>query len=312
MAFKSMLNIFRTLSAAAVSLGLTACGGSGAQEGQAEEAPVRTSVEVTHGVAGHLERTASFPATTRYSRKSAVTSPIAGFVAEALVTSGSVVEAGQTLFRLESKERRAVGGDTDEGSVDIKAATDGVVLGVSLSKGDYAAEGADLCAIAEFHSLVFDISVPFELRRLASAGDRCAIVLPDGGRLRATVRSTQATVVPASQAERLTAVAEGRTWLPEGLRATAVFNTGFGGGKGGLIVPQGVVQSDEAMTSHWVLRLTADGRARKVAVRVACRTASEIEVESDSLSTADCLIATGGYGLEDGDEVTVVRKEGGL
>ncbi|MGN0028348.1 MAG: efflux RND transporter periplasmic adaptor subunit [Marinilabiliaceae bacterium] len=307
-----MLNIIRTFTAAAVSLSLTACGGSGAQEGQAEEAPVRTSVEVTHGVAGHLERTTSFPATTRYTRKSAVTSPIDGFVAEALVTSGSVVEAGQTIFRLESKERRAVGGDSDEGVVDIKAAAEGIVLGVSLSKGDYAADGAALCAIAELNSLVFDISVPFELRRLAHAGDRCAIVLPDGERLRATVRATQATVDPASQAERLTAVTDGQTWLPEGLRATAVFNTGHGGGKAGLIVPQGVVQSDEAMASHWVLRLTADGKARKVAVRVVCRTASEIEVEADSLSTADCLIAAGGYGLEDGDEVTVTRKEGEL
>lgn len=312
MVFKGMLNIIRTISASAVSLILTACGGSEAQEGQAAETPVKTSVEVTHGVAGHLERTASFPATTRYTRKSAVTSSIAGFVAEALVTSGSVVEAGQTLFRLESKERRAVGGDTDEGLVDIKAAADGIVLGVSLSKGDYAAEGTDLCAIAELSSLVFDISVPFEQRRLAHAGDRCAIVLPDGERLRATVRATQATVVPASQAEQLTAVAEGRTWLPEGLRATAVFNTGHEGGKGGLIVPQGVVQSDEALASHWVLRLTADGRARKVAVRVVCRTASEIEVESDSLSAADDLIVTGGYGLEDGDEVTVIKKEGEL
>lgn len=313
MGFKRMLNIIGTISAAAtVALGLASCGNGGTQEEQTQEAAARATVEVAHVVAGHLERTVSFIATTRYTRRSALTSPMAGFVVDALVTSGTRVSPGQTLFRIESKERRAVGGDTDGGMVDIKAEAEGVVLGVSLGKGDYAAEGAALCSIAEIRSLVFDISVPFEQRRSARTGDRCAIELPDGERLRATVRATQATVVPTSQAEQLTAVAEGQTWLPEGLRAKAVFNTGHGGGKGGLIIPQSAVQSDEAMTTHWVLRLAEDGMAHKVAVRVVCRTASEIEVEADSLSTTDELIVTGGYGLEDGDEVTVVRKEGEL
>lgn len=300
------------MAATTAALGLASCGNGGALEEQTQEAAARATVEVAHGVAGHLERTATFIATTRYTRRSALTSPMAGFVVDALATSGTRVSPGQTLFRIESKERRAVGCDTDEGIVDIKAEAEGIVLGVSLSKGDYAAEGAALCSIAELGSLVFDISVPFELRRSARTGDRCAIELPDGERLRATVRSYQATVVQASQSELLTAVAEGTAWLPEGLRAKAIFRMADDDGGTGLIVPQSAVQSDEAMTTHWVLRLAQGGMARKVAVRVACRTASEIEVEADSLSAADELIVTGGYGLEDGDEVTVVRKEGEL
>lgn len=73
------------------------------------------------------------------------------------------------------------------------------------------------------------------------------------------------------------------------------------------VLPKSAVQSDEAQTEHWVMRLTNDSTAVKVPVSVGNSTTDSIEILSPTFSPKDRIIATGGYGLEDKARVTVIQ-----
>lgn len=67
------------------------------------------------------------------------------------------------------------------------------------------------------------------------------------------------------------------------------------------------MQSDEALTEYWVMKLSGDSTAVKVPVKVGNSSASEIEVNSEELSVNDRIVLTVGYGLEDGAKVVVAE-----
>lgn len=74
-----------------------------------------------------------------------------------------------------------------------------------------------------------------------------------------------------------------------------------------MILPRAAVQSDEALTEHWVMKLSGDSTAVTVPVTIGNSSASEIEVSSAELSVDDRIVLTGGYGLEDGAKVVVAE-----
>lgn len=294
-----------------IALCLAGCGMRNLSENKLSEELPRPAVTLTHGVYGHIERTTTFPATTVYQNKSVVSAPIPGFIAEMSVTAGMRVKAGQLLYKLESKERHAIGGAGDDGIIPIRVTRDGIVLDVQQQTGNYVAEGAALCTIVESESLIFEINVPGERRKEVRNGDKCTLELPDGTSLPAIVRQTLVSMNTVSQSERVIASANA-PFLPEGLRVNAVFSVSPRTDKKGMILPESAVQSDETLSRHWVMKLGGDSTAVKVPVEIVGSNSSEIEVLSDSLSPQDGIILTGGYGLESGSKVAVVKEEAAL
>lgn len=281
---------------------LSACGSKGAGEETEAQEP-RTCVSLTRCVRGHIPQNVSFPSITAYQRKSQALSPVSGFVREIRVVPGSDVAAGECLAVIESRERHAIGGVGEEGIVRIPALDGGFVLDVLCMEGDYVPEGAALCTVADPQSLVFEINVPFEKRSLARSGQPCTITLPDGSSFPSTVLRTLMTMNRASQSERMAVSAAGRR-LPEGLYAKAVFRTDRASEEN-LILPLAAVQSDEELSSHWVMKLSPDSTAVKIPVHLVGSTPEKAEVASDQLCPEDEIILTGGYGLEEGTKLTV-------
>ena len=124
---------------------LTAC--SDGQTEQASGTEPATEVTLTHPVRGCIPQETLLTATTSYQCKTTVTSPIASFVTEVQVKPGTRVQTGQTLYRLQSKERHALG--SNESLIDITAERNGIVLDVQAQPGSYAAEGTTLCTLVE-------------------------------------------------------------------------------------------------------------------------------------------------------------------
>ncbi len=285
-----------------LALACARCGKKAAADGQSEEKP-KTAVTLTHAVVGNIEQEIALLATTVYQNKSVVAAPIAGFVAESLVQPGARVSAGQTLYRIESKERRALGAEVG-GMVAVTASQRGIVMDVLQQTGDYVSEGTVLCALVDAGSLAFEINVPYEQWRLAHDGARCVLELPDGTRLAATVRSPLATMNAVSQSERVLAYANA-PFLPEGMNVRALFTTGRHT-KNGMVLPRGAVQSDESITEFWVMKLADDSTALRVPVEVVASNDTAVEIVADGLSERDRIVLTGGYGLEDGADIVVV------
>lgn len=291
------------LAAAVVSL--SACGSKvDGEETEAQEA--RTCVSLVRPELGHIPQTISFPSMTAYQRKSQALSPVSGFVREIRVVPGSDVATGECLAVIESRERHAIGGSGEEGVVRISAVDGGFVLDVLCMEGDYVPEGAALCTVADPQSLVFEINVPFEKRSIARSGQPCTITLPDGSSFPSTVLRTLMTMNRASQSERVAVSAAGRR-LPEGLYAKAVFRTEIAVEKN-LVLPREALQSDEGLSSYWVMKLSADSTAVKVPVQFVGSTPEKVEIISELLSPEDDIILVGGYGLEEGTKVTVTEE----
>ncbi len=288
---------------------LSGCGQRSASNGNIQEEKPGTAVTLTHATFGKIEKEIILSAITTYQNKSMVCAPIPAFITEVLVQPGSRVKAGETLYRIESKEQHALR-ESARVVIPIKAERDGIVLNVLQQAGSYVTEGTLLCSVAEAGSLIFEINVPYEQQRYAHNGSKCMLELPDGTRLTATVHAPLATMNTVSQSERIVARAKA-PFLPEGMNVKAVFTENDSSPKG-LILPKSAVQSDETLTQHWVMKLADDSTAVRVPVEVGNSNVSEIEIRSDALSPQDRIILTGGYGLEDGAKVVVTKEEAAL
>ena len=107
----------------------------------------------------------------------------------------------------------------------------------------------------------------------------------------------------ASQSEQIIARAKA-SFLPEGLNVKALFTTNSTSASKDMVLPKSAVQSDETLTEHWIMKLSADSTAVKVPVEVVRSNAAEVEIKSGTVSLQDNIILTGGYGLEEGARVT--------
>lgn len=103
-------------------------------------------------------------------------------------------------------------------------------------------------------------------------GSRCVLELPDGKRLRATVQATLATMDEVSQSEKIVATAADAPFLPEGMNVKAVFISASTTDSA-MLLPKSAVQSDETLTSYWVMKLIDDSTAIKVPVETGNSTA---------------------------------------
>ncbi|QKG53539.1 HlyD family efflux transporter periplasmic adaptor subunit [Hymenobacter sp. BRD67] len=184
---------------------LGACHGGAAPDDEAAGPPPRAQVQAVQVSTQNLTQYRTFPATSTYPRKSTVTAPVAAYVTGVKVRLGDRVTAGQVLFTLETKERRALGGSVQRidpslkgfGLVAVTAPASGIVSLLNIQQsGDYLLEGTPLCTVAESSQLVFQLNLPYEYHSLAVGQPTCTIILPDSTHLTGTVQAPLASVSP--------------------------------------------------------------------------------------------------------------------
>lgn len=283
---------------------LCACNGHDPAADETAAPQPRTAVTLTTPTRGTIEQSTELTATSTFLTKTTLTAPFAAYVSESRVRPGMQVRRGQLLYRLQSKEQHALeSGQT----VELRAERDGIVTDVAAQSGDYATEGQALCLLADAGSMVFEVSVPYELHsRLAHSG-HVTIELPDGNRYPATLDVPLATMDAASQTERVVARAK-VPFLPEGMRAKALLAAAPR--SAALLLPREAVQSDEALTEHWVMKFREqDSTAVRVDVTLGESDTRHIEIVGSALTPSDRIILAGAYGLEDGAKVRVVSPD---
>jgi multidrug efflux pump subunit AcrA (membrane-fusion protein) len=287
---------------------LISCSSNNNKNKESESEPV-TDVSVTSVAFGHIDKQLELTAVTAFLKKSAVTAPVSSFITSCNIQVGSIVRRGQRLYVLESKEREALGGDImgkGMGINCIRANASGVVSEVMQQSGGYVTEGTTLCTIANTNSMAFEVDVPTEDMRYAHPGTLCSIILPDGRCFRATLSTPLATMDVNAQTQKVPAHAN-TSFLPEGLKAKALLSITTKQ-RDNQILPKSAVQSDDNMTSFWIMIVSANGRAQKIPVSIGNSNNTEVEITSPRLSMSDRIITTGSYQLQDGDKVKVVNS----
>ncbi|MGI4832049.1 MAG: efflux RND transporter periplasmic adaptor subunit [Janthinobacterium lividum] len=295
------------------SLLLAACHGSAPADYVAGP-PSRAQVRAVTVATQNLTQYRTFPATSTYPRKSAVTAPVAGYVTGVRVRLGDRVAAGQVLYTLETKERRALGNDVQRidpslkgfGLVSVTSPSPGIVSLLNIQQpGDYLLEGSPLATVAESSQLVFQLNLPYEYHQLAQGSPACTIILPDSTRLQGQVLSPLASVSPGQSEVYLVQPTNPQGVIPENLivqvRLTQTRRPNA------QALPAACVLADETLHHFWVMKLVNDSTAVKVPVTLGVQNPDEIEIKRPLFGPRDRILSAGNYGLADTANVKLTR-----
>ena len=227
--------------------------------------PVTVSTVRTGQMVSYLE----LSATSAFLFKAAIKAPATGYIDNILINQGDGVEKNQSLFTIRTKEAAAIMNDSLDdmsfsGIVNVKAATAGLISSIEHPKGDYVAEGDQLCQIAITESFVFILDVPFELTGFIRLHSPCEIILPDNQSLKGFIKSSFPSMSVNSQTERfIVKLAEPKS-LPENL--TGKIRIVKESVNSATSLPKSCILTDETMQQFWVMKLINDSVAVKVPV----------------------------------------------
>ncbi|MCL2660794.1 MAG: efflux RND transporter periplasmic adaptor subunit [Acidobacteriaceae bacterium] len=266
-----------------------------------------TEITVTHIQTGTMSEAVAITATSACLKKNLVTAPLSGYVETLSVQEGDRVSAGQTLYRIVSKERNALGESAqgDLGVVTVKASAGGVVTGVAKQQGAFVTEGEELCTLADLSSFVFLLNVPYEDARYVVRGSACRLVMPDNSVITGTIAAPLVTMNTTTQTQHFIVRANTTSMLPEGMVVKALINKGSPR-RNAQIVAKGALQSDVFMKDFWLMYLVNDTLAVKLPVTAGIFDRDSVEIRSPKISPEMRIVLLGSYELPDSSAVRIV------
>ena len=282
----------------------SACGRAPQEEDGAIKAKV--SVEVVGLTRGVVKDELALFANTVYLKRNVVTAPIPSFISQVFIKLGDPVRAGQVLYQLETKERRALGSQAvtpdsafaSFGRIVVKAPASGIISTLDKQQiGDYVLEGGQLCTIAESSALAFAVNVPFEFSAFAKAGMKCMLVFPDNSIHAATFTTPLTTMNALAQTQTILAKSNEAVFLPENLIVKVLVSKSTE--KPQQVLPKECVLSDEMLEKFWVMELVNDTTAVKVDVTLGNKNRESVEIVSPIFKPGSKFLVSGNYGLPD-------------
>jgi len=275
----------------------------------------RVPVKVSAMKRGIVSDELTLFASTLYLKRNVVTAPIPAFITQVFIKLGDQVKAGQILYLLETKERRALGSQSiaadssllSFGKITIKASASGIISTLDKQQiGDYILEGSQLCTIAESGVLAFSVNVPYEYIRYVKAGSKGFVVMPDNSRHAITFTTPLTTMNVLAQTQTILAKANQTMILPENLIVKILVNRNAEARQ--QVLPKACVLSDEMMENFWVMKLVNDSTAVKVVVTPGVGNRDSVEIKSPLFSPTDQFLVAGNYGLPDTARVMVEKN----
>lgn len=305
--------IINVVSISLFSLVLISCQ-SDSKKSAAEETVVpKTPVQVVSVANSTLSDDIVLNATSTYLEKSVVKANTNGYLQSATIQAGAIVGSNQVLFKIITKEARAIGNSINEldpgfkfsGVSAIRAEKSGFVTSVSHQKGDYVQDGEALATIINQSSLVFLLDLPYEMRSVILQNKTLEITLPDGEKLKGIITSSLPAVDSLAQTQRMIIKVNASHPIPENLVGkvrvvkSAAANV--------QVLPKSAVLTNETEDEFWVMKLINDSTAVKTIVKKGMENEQSIQIISPVFNERDRLISVGNYGLADTAKVKIVK-----
>jgi len=281
---------------------------------EAEETVVpETPVQVVSISNSALSEDVVLNATSAYLEKSFVKANTNGYLQSSAVQAGTVVGSNQVLFKLITKEARAIGNSINQldpgfkfsGISTIRAEKSGYVILVNHQKGDYVQDGEALATIINQSSLVFLLDLPYEMRSVLLQNKTLQLTLPDGEKLKGVITSALPAVDSLAQTQRMVIKVNANHPIPENLIAkvrvvkSAVSNV--------QVLPKSAVLTNETEDEFWVMKMINDSMAVKTVVKKGMEDGKSIQILSPVFAAKDRLITVGNYGLADTAKVKITK-----
>jgi biotin carboxyl carrier protein len=303
---KTKITILTALTCVMITTG---CGPAANHSVEAGHPGIPVTVTSIH--TGPMVNYIELSATSEFLYKAAIKAPATGYVDDNLVNQGDAVKENQTLFTIRTKEAAAIIHDTLSninftGIVSVKAATAGLITSIEHPKGDYVAEGDQLCQVAITESFVFILDVPFELSGFIRLHSPCQIILPDSQSIKGIIKTKFPSMSVDSQTERfIVKLAEFKS-LPENL--TGKIRIVKESVESAISLPKSCILTDETMQQFWVMKLINDSVSVKVPVITGITDGEYVQVIRPVFSPSDLFLASGNYGLGDTISVKVINS----
>lgn len=285
------------------------------QPGKITEKTIVSAIPVKV-VSLHRGRISSYfelSATSAFLFKGSVKAPVTGYIENMFINQGDAVENGRLLFTIKTKEAAAVTRDSlnslnFRGIIEVKAAIEGLISTIDHPKGDYVAEGDQLCQIAVPGSFVFILDIPFELSGSIKLNTNCEIVLPDGHPMHGKISSRFPSMTGSSQTERYIVRIGESANLPENLivKIRIVKETE----DNAVSLPKSSILTDETMHNFWVMKLINDSTAAKVIISTGITEKDNVQIRMPVFKDSDLFLSSGNYGLGDTAKVKVIKVSG--
>ena len=283
-------------------------------DNKTDSAPFKsaTPVKITNPARTNLTDYISFNANTIFLNKEIVRSTFQGFIEKIYKNIGDLVNVGDSLFLIRTKESSAsdtlqikIGNKVFKGTVIIKVQVNGVLTFLNYNKGDYVSEGEQLAIISNPSSLRINLNVPYQYVQKINRRSVCTVLLPNGKSVNANIEKVLPSVDPASQTQTFILKLEEGDILPENLNVNVKIPLSYV--KDVLALPKSAVLSNETLDKFWVMQLINDSTAVRVEVQKGIENDSLIQILKPQFNLTDRIIIDGAYGLPDTASVVITQ-----
>jgi biotin carboxyl carrier protein len=281
---------------------MSGCGSSGAKVEEVIEA--KTPVTVISPERKSMSEILEFPAVSAYLRKNIIRSATTGRVETCDIVPGDPVKKGQLLFTVKTLEASALQetqqADTNlvfKGLVRIFSPDDGLISSLTHQKSDFVQEGDELAVLSDQNSLVFNLEVPFELRKFIELNRTCLLRLPDSTLIKGVISGRLPEMNAGSQTISYIVKPAVSGHLPQNLIAEAILNKSL---KSNVqVLPRAALLGNETQTEFWIMEAVNDSTAVKVTVKKGIENYAEVEIIDPQFQPGVKILLTGNYGLPD-------------
>jgi biotin carboxyl carrier protein len=277
----------------------------------AEVNSIRTPVSTETLRAVAMDEIVNLSAVSAYLKKETVRSSSSGYIVNAKVILGEKIHAGEMIMLIKTKEASALKTIPQDsalhisGLIEIKANSDGIIAQMDHHQGDFISEGDPLVTLAQPGSLVFYLKVPYAEHAAIHLGESYPLILPDGKKIMGKISRVLTTMEAGSQSEDYLIEPITGELIPENLWIQVPVKKLSH--KGNFSLLKACVQSNEAQTEFWVMRLKNDSIAIKINITKGIESDSLVEILSPRFDVADRFVSKGSYGLSDTAKIEISK-----
>jgi hypothetical protein len=309
-----MPTLFRTSSLMLMSAGIAMFFNSCKHAPQTSDEPsaVKTPVTVVPVEYKSVTSSVTLPAVATYMNKNIIRATTSGIIEKILIVPGQLINDGQVLFSIRTREAMALGKKAQDdstlnfkGLINITSRQEGVINSISYQKGDFVQEGDELAILSEQNSLVFIMDVPFELDGYIEKNRNCSIILPDNKLISGTITRKLPEMDMLSQTIRYVVKPVSSEGFPGNLIASVRLIKSVN--QRAMVLPKQAVLGNETQTEFWVMKLINDSTAVKIVVNKGFENNEEVEITNPEFLPADRIVLTGSYGLPDTAQVSITK-----
>ena len=221
------------------------------------------SVTVAPVTEGNIEDYLLLNGKTIFLKKNRIVAPVSAIVTKVNVQFGDIVNDGEVLFELQTRENRALNNNTS--NLKVLALSGGTVTGLAVNQpGAYVMEGDLLCLLVENRDLVIQVSVPFQYNKMLRQGTQCRILLPDMTEFTAAIASILPEINESDQTQSVLLKPVTPLALPENLNLSVRFV--LNSHPRSLLVSREALMTNEKQTVFWLMKIVQDSLAIKIPV----------------------------------------------